>query len=233
MTYPMTSTLQRAQARLDYFREEIPTRIDVRPDGSAQTGKSSDFFGADGATFRDVLDSINPLNHIPIVSDLMKQATGHEASPVSRLVGGALLGGPVGFIASLTSVIFENATGETPVQAVVAALTGDSSVSQTQLASAASDATTTADPALTNVADAATTQLAAPVEATQVASLLPPPALPARISSDKPVTSPIGGPAANRAVLDLYGNSPASVHASYKKMQMLPYLQDVSTSQVL
>lgn len=119
------------QARLDYFNAQGATRINIRPEPSETIGQS--LFGKDGLTFGDVLDAVNPLNHIPIVSDLFASVTEHTPSAASRLVGGALLGGPIGFVASLASVIFEGETGNTPAQAVYAALTSDAPA-PTQLA---------------------------------------------------------------------------------------------------
>ena len=49
----------------------------------------SGFFGADGLTFGDVLDVINPLQHIPVVSTIYRAITGDEISPGARVAGGA------------------------------------------------------------------------------------------------------------------------------------------------
>jgi len=194
-----------AQARMDYFTREAPTRIDIRP--TPENGGDQAFFGKDGLTFRDVIDAINPLNHIPIVSDVFASATDHKASTASKLIGGTLLGGPIGFVASLATIIFENATGESPTQAAYAALTG-----------------TTAQP--TQLADVT------PPEPVELAGLSPA-ASPAAMSAptmNQSTTAPIS--TKDKAVLDLYGTS-TSAHASYRNAQMLPYLRDVTTSKML
>ncbi len=178
-----------AQSRRDYFREESPTHIDIRPEAS--TTATRGFFSADGPSFRDALDAINPLNHIPIVSSLFEKATDHQASVAAKLVGGALFGGPVGFAVSLASTIFEGETGANPSDTLVAAIEGTDK-SPTELASAP-----------------------APAEL----AMATPPATPASASA-----SPI---------LTLYGDSPASAHAAYRDRQFRPYLQQVTTSQVL
>ena len=193
-----------AQARQDYFTRKVPTRVDIRPDSAEGKG----FFGADGATFGDVLDAINPLNHIPIVSDIFSAATGHTASAASKLVGGTLLGGPIGFIASLANVIYEDATGTSPARALYAAITGDAPEA-TQVAAS--------EPAAGKPETlAALVPASAPFEAAKIAPLT----TAALTTKDK-------------AVLELYGNSTASAHASYKRAQLRPYLQDVSVSRVL
>ena len=199
----MTISDRIAQSRIDYFTREVPTRIDVRPE--PETSETA-FFGKDGLTFRDVIDAINPLNHIPIVSDLFASATDHKASTASKLIGGTLLGGPIGFVTSLATVIFENATGESPTQAAYAALTG-----------------TTAQP--TQLADVT------PPEPVELAALNPAasPAMSAP-TMNQSTTAPIS--TKDKTVLDLYGTS-TSAHASYRNAQMLPYLRDVTRSQVL
>lgn len=53
-------------------------------------------FGDDGFNFRDVLDLINPLQHIPIIGNIYRSLTGDLAAPAIRVAGGALFGGPLG-----------------------------------------------------------------------------------------------------------------------------------------
>lgn len=59
------------------------------------TGVSA-LFGDDGLSFRDLLDVINPLQHIPVVGNLYRRMTGDVLDPAMRLAGGALFGGPIG-----------------------------------------------------------------------------------------------------------------------------------------
>lgn len=68
-------------------------------------------FGDDGLTFGDILDVINPLQHIPIVSTLYREWTGDEIDPVPRIAGGTLFGGVVGAITSLVNVIVDELSG--------------------------------------------------------------------------------------------------------------------------
>jgi hypothetical protein len=70
-------------------------------------------FGDDGASFfENLLDIINPLQHIPIVSTIYRAITGDEIAAPARLIGGALFGGPVGFASSAANLIFEEASGD-------------------------------------------------------------------------------------------------------------------------
>ncbi len=68
-------------------------------------------FGDDGLTFGDILDVVNPLQHIPIVSTLYREWTGDGIDPVPRIAGGALFGGIAGAIASLVNVVVDEITG--------------------------------------------------------------------------------------------------------------------------
>ena len=69
-------------------------------------------FGEDGLTFLDLLDVINPLQHIPIISTLYRHLTGDELSPAARIAGGALFGGPIGAAISVANVIVEYTSGK-------------------------------------------------------------------------------------------------------------------------
>ena len=78
-------------------------------------------FGEDGFTFKDILDVINPLQHIPGVSTLYRDMTGDEISPASRIGGGALFFGPIGAAISTANVIVDKATGKDVGEHVMAA----------------------------------------------------------------------------------------------------------------
>lgn len=79
-------------------------------------------FGEDGLTFFDVLDAINPLQHLPLVSTLYRELTGDALAPVPRVVGGALFGGLIGAVSSLLNVIVEQLTGRDVGAHVLAAV---------------------------------------------------------------------------------------------------------------
>lgn len=78
---------------------------------SASNAPDSLFWGDDGLRFDDLLDTINPLHHIPVVGNIYRAMTGDDIAPGARLAGGALFGGPLGFISSLVNTAVESATG--------------------------------------------------------------------------------------------------------------------------
>lgn len=69
-------------------------------------------FGEDGLTFEDVLDTLNPLQHLPVVSTLYREATGDDISGASRVAGGTLYGGVFGLIGSAVNWLVEETTGD-------------------------------------------------------------------------------------------------------------------------
>lgn len=58
-----------------------------------------------------ILDIINPLQHIPVISTIYRNITGDEISPVARVAGDALYGGPIGAAVGLANVAVEHKTG--------------------------------------------------------------------------------------------------------------------------
>ncbi len=76
--------------------------------------KDEPFWGNDGFDFADILDIINPLQHLPIISKFYRQQTDDEASEGSRLLGGVvfggLLGGLGGALSALTNSVVRHET---------------------------------------------------------------------------------------------------------------------------
>lgn len=79
-----------------------------------------------GFGFKDILDSVNPLQQLPIISSLYRSATGDTISAASRMAGGALFGGPIGFIASAVNAGIDAVSGADIGGHVLNALESDS-----------------------------------------------------------------------------------------------------------
>jgi hypothetical protein len=86
--------------------------------------------------FADILDIINPLQHIPVVSTFYRRLTGDQMSPTAEIAGGALFGGLVGAVTSIADVIWTQATGKDFGNSVMAWLGFDGAHSKTQFAKA-------------------------------------------------------------------------------------------------
>jgi hypothetical protein len=76
--------------------------------GSAPDIVNENFLGG----FSDVLDAVNPLQHIPILSSMFREAAASPISTGARILGGTLFGGPVGLIAGIINSIMEQETGK-------------------------------------------------------------------------------------------------------------------------
>jgi len=84
-------------------------------DGSPVDAEASNeiaMFGEDGFGFDDFLDIINPLQHLPIISNIYREITGDELSPGSRIIGGGIFGGGIGLAASVVNTAIEAETGK-------------------------------------------------------------------------------------------------------------------------
>lgn len=77
----------------------LPHKIEQSNTSSNITSKKGfvkKFFGSDGFNFKDVLDLINPLHHIPIVGAVYRSLSNDKIAPAIKLAGGALFGGAAG-----------------------------------------------------------------------------------------------------------------------------------------
>jgi hypothetical protein len=78
-------------------------------------------------SFKDILDMINPLQHLPIVSTLYRAFTGEGIGGVARIVGAAIYGraGGIGsMVSSLVNSVFGAVTGKDLGERVFAAVFG-------------------------------------------------------------------------------------------------------------
>lgn len=77
-------------------------------------------------SFGEILDIINPLHHLPIVGGIYRQMTGDTISPVARIAGGALFGGPIGAVAALANAAIQEHSGQDFTGNVMTAFNGSS-----------------------------------------------------------------------------------------------------------
>jgi|SRR5579862_4701088 len=61
--------------------------------------------------FKDLLDIINPLQHLPVIGSIYRYLTGDEPSGGARIVGDAIYGGPIGFGAGVVSAMLTDDDG--------------------------------------------------------------------------------------------------------------------------
>lgn len=98
------------------------------------------FDDPDGPSFSDLLDIINPLQHIPIINTIYRRLTGDDLGGFAQMVGGTLWGGPIGFAASLADLAVRDQTGQHIGDNVITWFDGDDAAT-TKLAKAETPAT--------------------------------------------------------------------------------------------
>jgi|GEM_PF-1098496 len=88
---------------------DAPKGDDLGGNGSGASGAPADdgFF-----TFDNFVDTINPLQHIPLVSSIYREMTGDDLSSAARVAGGTLFFGPLGTLSALANIAVEDATGK-------------------------------------------------------------------------------------------------------------------------
>jgi len=75
-------------------------------------------------SFSDLVDVINPLQHIPLVSSAYRAITGDEISAPARVAGSALYFGPIGAVTAIANVAVEGLTGQDMGDHALALLSG-------------------------------------------------------------------------------------------------------------
>lgn len=77
-----------------------------------------------GFQFHDLLDIVNPLQHLPIVGPLYRWITGDTIGNLPRIAGDALYGGLIGLASGLVNVLVKEETGKDIGETVLALVTG-------------------------------------------------------------------------------------------------------------
>ncbi len=95
-------------------------------------------FGEDGFTFADLIDIVNPLQHIPVIGTIYRRITGDTLDPGARLAGGALFGGPIGVAVASMNAALEDATERDAGEHVLALFEGGEASPATAVADAGS-----------------------------------------------------------------------------------------------
>lgn len=85
------------------------------PDTASGTdGKAPDisYNNDDAFSFGDIIDMINPLQHLPVIGALYRKFTGDTIKPMSNIIGGAIFGGPIGAVSSTVNAVVKSTTGK-------------------------------------------------------------------------------------------------------------------------
>jgi hypothetical protein len=112
---PLSEKPARLSAAMPEFRQESCRPVNAEP----ETSRSPSF------SFRDVLDIINPLHHIPIIGNIYRAVTGDEIKAPARILGGGIFGGIIGAVAGLVNAVLSKVTGKDVGEHVMAAFKND------------------------------------------------------------------------------------------------------------
>ncbi len=80
---------------------------------------------ADDLNFDALVDTINPLQHIPVVSTIYREVTGDKMGAPAAIIGGALYGGVFGFFSALGNEFLKAVTGHDVGETILSLLQGD------------------------------------------------------------------------------------------------------------
>jgi hypothetical protein len=91
-------------------------RFEFRPSPFAKVNDSAPdeivYPDGDGPTFKDFLQSFNPLQHLPVIGTIYRAVTGETIEPAAGVIGGFLFGGPIGAASSLFNSIVGESSGK-------------------------------------------------------------------------------------------------------------------------
>jgi hypothetical protein len=90
-----------------------------KPSGEAPAETSSGH-----GFFHDLLDVINPLQHIPVIATIYRAITGEHIGTLEKIAGDTLYGGLWGAVSSVADTAFEAVTGKDFGSSVLALFTG-------------------------------------------------------------------------------------------------------------
>ena len=85
-------------------------------------------------SFGDLVDIVNPLQHIPGVANVYRAITGDTISAPARFMGSMLFMGPIGLAMTAADTLAMNADGERVSEQVIAAISGRQTDSGTVMA---------------------------------------------------------------------------------------------------
>lgn len=104
--------------------DRVPSMPEAMPAASAAP-EAANRKNEDGFGFFDLLDMLNPLQHIPVVGTIYRAITGDEIRSISRIIGGAVFGGPMGAASGLMTAVIEDGTGKAPADLALSFVSGE------------------------------------------------------------------------------------------------------------
>ncbi|HEY2070932.1 MAG TPA: hypothetical protein VGG48_15360 [Rhizomicrobium sp.] len=91
----------------------VPATPSAATTQTASAAPASPATSSSGKSFwQNVLDVVNPLEHLPVVSTIYRAITGDKPDTLEKIAGDTLYGGPLGLVSSLADLTFEKVTGK-------------------------------------------------------------------------------------------------------------------------
>lgn len=94
----------------------VPVPAAAQPTSTASTDGES--------VFHRLLDIVNPLQHLPVVGTIYRAATGEHIGPIEKIAGDGLYGGIWGAVTAAADVAFEQITGKSVEDTMLAWVKG-------------------------------------------------------------------------------------------------------------
>jgi hypothetical protein len=94
------------------------------PAGPADDTARKRAWKRDSFSFHDLLDIVNPLQHLPVVSTLYRWITGDTIGALPRIIGDGIYGGPIGLVTGLFNAAVKQESGKDTGEQVIALLGG-------------------------------------------------------------------------------------------------------------
>jgi hypothetical protein len=107
--------------------ETEPPSIATQPQ-AAEENTPIKWWSKGSFSFKDILDMLNPLQHLPVISTLYRKLTGETLGGVARIIGGAIYGragGIASMISSVANAVFGAITGKDMGERIYAAIFGE------------------------------------------------------------------------------------------------------------
>ena len=94
------------------------------PPATPTASKGPTLWAHGSFSFKDLLDIINPLQHLPVIGSVYRYLTGDEPSGGARIVGDTIYGGPIGFGVGVVSTMLTDGDGRDLGERTLAAVFG-------------------------------------------------------------------------------------------------------------
>ena len=91
--------------------KDSPERVETAAARPGQADPKPGLFETGEFSVADVIDTINPLQHIPIISTIYRELTGDRIGHGARMAGDVLFLGPLGGLTAMANILVQESSG--------------------------------------------------------------------------------------------------------------------------